>query len=40
MEMMFELAVNAQSENVRLTAIKNMLDRSGYKASDNVEKKN
>jgi hypothetical protein len=39
-EMMFDLAVNAESENVRLSAIKDILDRSGYKATDKVEQKN
>lgn len=39
-EMVFELAVNAESETVRLSAIKDILDRSGYKATDKIEQKN
>jgi phage terminase small subunit len=39
-EMLFDLAVNAESENVRLTAIRDILDRSGYKPTDKVENKN
>jgi phage terminase small subunit len=39
-EMLFVLAMNAESENVRLSAIKDILDRSGYKATDKVEQKN
>jgi phage terminase small subunit len=39
-EMLFDLAVNAESENVRLSAIKDILDRGGYKATDKVEQKN
>ncbi|WP_419954779.1 terminase small subunit [Neobacillus niacini] len=38
--MLFDLAVNAESENVRLTAIRDILDRGGYKATDKVEQKN
>jgi phage terminase small subunit len=37
---LFDLAINAESENVRLNAIKDILDRSGYKATDKIEKKN
>jgi phage terminase small subunit len=39
-EMMFELATTADSESVRLSAIKDILDRAGYKATDKVEQKN
>jgi phage terminase small subunit len=39
-EMIFELAQGAESENVRLTALKDILDRSGYKPTDKVENKN
>ncbi|WP_223596702.1 terminase small subunit [Neobacillus bataviensis] len=39
-EMIFELAMSAESENVRLSAIKDILDRSGFKAPDKVEQKN
>lgn len=39
-EMVFDLAMNAESENVRLAAIKDILDRGGYKATDRVEQKN
>ncbi|MFP7300101.1 terminase small subunit [Neobacillus niacini] len=39
-EMLFDLAVNGESENVRLSAIKDILDRSGYKATDKIEQKN
>lgn len=39
-EMMFDLALNADSENVRATALKDVLDRAGYKAVDKVENKN
>lgn len=28
-EMMFELAMNAESENVRVSALKDILDRAG-----------
>jgi phage terminase small subunit len=35
----FDLAMNADSENVRLTALKDILDRSGYKATEKVEQK-
>jgi phage terminase small subunit len=38
--MLFDLAVNAESENVRLNAIKDILDRSGFKPMDKVENKN
>lgn len=39
-EMMFELAMNAESENVRVSALKDILDRAGYKPADKVEQKN
>jgi phage terminase small subunit len=39
-EMLFDLAVNAESENVRLNAIRDILDRGGYKPTDKVENKN
>jgi phage terminase small subunit len=39
-EMMFELAMNAESENVRVNALKDILDRAGYKPTDKVEQKN
>jgi phage terminase small subunit len=39
-EMVFELAMNAESESVRLTALRDILDRAGYKATDKVEQKN
>jgi phage terminase small subunit len=39
-EMIFELAQSAESETVRLTALKDILDRAGYKATDKVEQKN
>jgi phage terminase small subunit len=39
-EMMFELAMNAESENVRVNALKDILDRAGYKATEKVEQKN
>ncbi|SMQ86833.1 Phage terminase, small subunit [Bacillus sp. OV166] len=37
---MFELATTAESESVRLAAIKDILDRAGYKATNKVEQKN
>lgn len=37
--MLFDLALNAESENVRLNAIKDILDRSGYKATDKIERR-
>jgi phage terminase small subunit len=39
-EMLFELAMNAESENVRVNALKDILDRAGYKPTDKVEQKN
>jgi phage terminase small subunit len=39
-EMMFELAMNAESENVRVNALKDILDRAGYKPTEKVEQKN
>ena len=39
-EMVYELAIRAESENVRLTALRDILDRAGYKATERVEKKN
>lgn len=39
-EMMFELAKSADSENVRATALKDVLDRGGYKPTDKIESKN
>lgn len=38
-EKMFELALTAESENVRATALKDVLDRAGYKPTDKVEQK-
>jgi hypothetical protein len=38
-EMMFQLAKEAESENVRATALKDVLDRAGYKPTDKVENK-
>jgi phage terminase small subunit len=38
-ERIFELAMNAESENVRLTALKDILDRSGFKTVDKIESK-
>ncbi|WP_052427538.1 terminase small subunit [Neobacillus niacini] len=39
-EMMFELATTADSESVRLTTIKDILNRAGYKAVEKLENKN
>lgn len=39
-EMIFEIAMNAESESVRLAALKDVLDRAGYKAANKVEQKN
>jgi phage terminase small subunit len=39
-EMVFQLAMAAESESVRLTALRDILDRAGYKATDKVEQKN
>jgi hypothetical protein len=37
---MMELAKSAESESVRVTALKDVLDRAGYKAVDKAESKN
>lgn len=39
-EMVFELAMKADSETVRITALKDILDRAGFKATNKVEQKN
>jgi F0F1-type ATP synthase delta subunit len=36
---LFQLAMSAQSESVRMQAMKDILDRSGYKPTDKVENK-
>jgi hypothetical protein len=38
-EMLFELAMNAESESVRLASIRDLLDRAGFKPVDRVENK-
>lgn len=38
-EMAFDLAQNADSESVRAQMIKDIMDRSGYKATDKIEQK-
>lgn len=39
-EMLYELAMNAESESVRLTALRDVLDRAGFKPTDKLEQKN
>ncbi|MEH7086776.1 terminase small subunit [Neobacillus drentensis] len=39
-EMLFELAQNAESESVRINALKDILDRAGFKPTDKLEQKN
>jgi phage terminase small subunit len=38
-EIAFDLAKNAESEAVRLQAVKDIMDRSGYKPTDKIEQK-
>ena len=38
-EIAFELAQTAESEAVRLQAVKDVLDRAGYKPTDKIEQK-
>ena len=39
-EELYNLALNAENENVRLSAFKDLLDRGGFKPTDKVETKN
>jgi phage terminase small subunit len=38
-ELAFELAQSAESESVRMQALKDIMDRAGYKPTDKVEQK-